>query len=76
MITPETKKLLEELNRNNYGKALREYLDAELAEIKNICNAKTLKEMEGRQHAVKLIEKLFSFMEERKASQRGPNQYV
>ena len=75
MVSPETKKLLEELNRNQYGKALREYLDDKMFEIRDVTKYKTWKEAEGGQIAVKLIRDLFYFMEEKKQTPNTRNQY-
>jgi len=74
-MTNEQKKILEELGRSGFGKVLRVYLKEELDNIDDISSCKTLKEMEGRQYGIKLVRKLFSFMEEQKTTEKGKNQY-
>ena len=64
-MTPENKKLLEDLSRTSSGRALSEFLTKELTELKDVSNATSWDDALGRKHAVKIIEKLFAFMEER-----------
>lgn len=76
MITPENKKLLEELNRSQYGYALKTYLNEKYAEIGNILDTQTWEETQGRKFALVLLKDLFYFMEEKKNSQeKVKNQY-
>lgn len=74
-MTQEHKKLLNDLSKTGYGTALKVFLKEELDIIDDISSCKTLKEMEGRQYAIKLINKLFSFMSEQKTTEKGKNQY-
>lgn len=63
-MKPESKKLLEELPRTTYGKALQEYLDEEVAKIDTVKGAKGLShdQLVGREIALEIVEKLFYFM--------------
>jgi hypothetical protein len=64
MISPEQKKLLEDLNSTPYGKAIKAFLDDETSKIDTVVGARTTsrEEMIGREIALELVEKLFSFM--------------
>jgi hypothetical protein len=64
-MTPENKKLLEDLSRTSYGRALSEFLKKELEELKDVSNATSWDDALGRKHATRIIERLFSFMEEK-----------
>ena len=63
------------MSKSQYGKALEVFLKEELDNIDDISSCKTLKEMEGRQFAIKLINKLFSFMQARNTTESVKNQY-
>jgi hypothetical protein len=75
MIKSETKKLLEELGRNQYGKALREFLNEKREEINDIRSSKSWEETLGRGFALELIDTLFVFMTEKKEVSRNKNNY-
>lgn len=81
MIRPETKVLLEQLGKNQFGHALREFLEEKRLEIKDSTNIPkgTAEEMAaeviGRQFAIALIKDLFAFMEERKPLGTSKNKY-
>lgn len=64
MVKPEHLKLLEELPKTAYGKALAAYLDDELSSIDTVAGAKNakLEELIGRELAVDLINKIFYFL--------------
>jgi len=74
-MTGEHKKILQDMSKSQYGKVLEIFLKEELDSIDDISSCKTLKEMEGRQFAIKLINKLFSFMQNRNTTEREKNQY-
>lgn len=76
MLTPEQKKILSELKNTQFGQALRAFLDIQLDELNDITAAKSWDETLGRQHAVKVIKKLFAFMEEKKVTDKMKNQYM
>ncbi len=75
MISPEHKKLLEDLNKTPYGGALKAFLFEELTIIKDVRNAKSWDEAVGNQRATAIIEKLFDFLEERKSVTPKKNSY-
>jgi hypothetical protein len=76
MEQEDIRKLLAELSTLRHGRALRQFLDAELDDIRDVTKYRTWKEAEGGQIAVRLVKKLFSFLEEKKSSVKGPNQYA
>lgn len=63
MILPGDTLLLEELGKNNHGRALRAYLEDELRKIDTVKGVTTLDEALAREKAVLIIEKLFAFMD-------------
>lgn len=75
MISPENKKILEQLVNSQYGSVLREYLEEELKELQDVSNATSWEDTQGRQKAVAIIRKLFSFMEKRLPVERNKNNY-
>jgi hypothetical protein len=76
MITPDVKKILGELGKSQYGAALRKFLDSELEDIKDVTTAKSWEEALGNKKAVKILTKLFSFMEEKEVKDKIKNQYT
>ncbi len=77
MINPEERKLLEELPKTQFGVVLAKYLKEETEKIRDIHNCTSWEETLGRQHADKLVEKLFFFMEKKEeVAQRGKNTYT
>lgn len=65
MISPDSIKLLEELGKTQFGKALREFIEDKKAEIGDITKSKSWEETQGRQYALNLIKDLFYFMKEK-----------
>jgi len=61
-----TLKTLGELKATNFAKALKLYLDVELDELDRASNAESWEDTLGRKHAVKVVRKLFSFLEDPK----------
>jgi hypothetical protein len=76
MISPESRRLLEELSHSSYGKALREFLDERFAEIGNIRASKSWEETLGRGFALTLLEELFSFMGEKSSTTNKKTPYT
>jgi hypothetical protein len=76
MISPESRKLLEELGKTQFGRALIEYLNDEMEEIADVRNSKTWEETLGRQIALGVIDKLFTFMVERNVVDKSKNRYT
>lgn len=77
MISPDSIKLLEELGKTQFGKALREFLDDKKTEIGDITKSKSWEETLGRQHALTLIKDLFYFMKEKEPPvDKKKNPYV
>lgn len=76
MITPDKKQLLESLSSSQYGLVLKEYLEEEMKELQDISNATSWDDTQGRQKAVAIIKKLFSFMERKEQVDKGKNIYT
>lgn len=74
-MTEDNKKLLEELSKTSYGKALREYLEESLKSISDINTCSSWEDTLARQKAVIVVRKLFSFMEEKSLDNKRKNQY-
>jgi hypothetical protein len=72
MISPETRRLLEDLGKSPYSRAIQDFLDDELANIDTVRGVKSLEESLGREIALNLVERLFSFMK-RPNPQRSKN---
>jgi len=66
MLSTETLKLLSDMKATPYGGALQLYLDEEFEKINDIQTCTTLEEMLDRKHALATLERLFSFMAQRK----------
>ena len=62
MLSPENKKLLEEMKTTNYGKALKEFLKEKYKEINSVKDCKSWEDTLGRAHALKTLNEIFSFM--------------
>lgn len=75
MIKPETKKILEDLGRTNFGQALRELLRQELDKLDTVKGVTSLEEALGREKAVKTIEQVFSFLDGKPGVDKTKNQY-
>lgn len=59
----EYKKQLEELRNSAYGQALTIYLEEEIEKMQDIHSIKTLKELQAKQDAEKIIKNLFKFLD-------------
>lgn len=75
-MTPDQKKLLEELGRTQFGAALQAFLNSELSTIEDVNSAKSWDEVLGNQKASKLVRKLFSFMQDRPVLDKSKMPYV
>lgn len=69
------KETLNQLGKTQFGKALRDFLDEELKEIKDVTRQESWEDVVASQKAVKLIKKLFSFLDEKKLDEPKKNQY-
>ena len=54
---------LEALAKSPFGKLLLDYLKQESNNLRNIDGVKTFEELLGRQEAVKILDKMFKFIE-------------
>ncbi len=75
MINPESKKLLQGMSKTQYGKALKDFLDEEVSDIGDITKVESWEETLGRKYALKLIKKLFSFLEEKTVASKSKSTY-
>ena len=67
--------ILNGMATTQYGQALKVLLDEELKELGDVENATSWDDTLGRQHAVKIIKRLFVFMEPKKKVDKSQNQY-
>lgn len=74
-MTDLDKKILNDLGRTDFGRALKVYLEEKKEEIGDITTAQSWEDTKGKQIALKVIKELFSFMAEKK-DERIKNQYV
>ena len=54
---------LEEIKNTPYAELLTDYLEKEIEKMKDIGTIKTLKELQAKQEAEKILEKLFYFLD-------------
>ena len=71
MTKEERTKLLGELGKTSYGKALKEYLLIELKDVDTVVGVKTIEESRGREISLGIIKRLFSFMDLEKPKDVG-----
>lgn len=76
MPKEERKKLLETLSVTSQGRALREFLEEKIDEIKDVENCTSWEDTLGRKHAVRVLRELFSSLSDKKEEKRTPNQYT
>jgi hypothetical protein len=74
-IKPETRRLLAEMPRTNYGKAVEEYLTEAMKELRDVVNATSWDDTLARQHSVKFLEDLLSLMREPKTPTSSKTRY-
>lgn len=79
-MTIEQKQILSELNKTQHGAALKLFLNEQL-DLLDSCSdipddADYAVEAKGRKEAVKILERLFSFMEGVSHSKNQRNQYL
>lgn len=75
MISPDNLKLLQTIKTSPYGKALQEYLDEQYDIINDVTVCKSFDEVLGRKYALEALERLFSFMTEKKTVIKVGNVY-
>jgi len=54
---------LEEIKNTPYAELLTDYLEVEIEKMKDIGTIKTLKELQAKQEAEKILKKLFYFLD-------------
>ena len=59
MISPDQRKILNDLGKTQYGFALRKYLKEKYEKINDITSVTTWEETLGRQYALKLLKRYF-----------------
>lgn len=75
MISNESRKQLEGLATTSYGIALIELINEHLEKISDIRTCTSLEEIEGRKHALKLIDDILGFMISKKVASSNRNRY-
>lgn len=76
MLKPEQKEILEQLGASHFGKVLREYLDDAEKELDSVKGCTSLDEVLGKQYALAVLAKLFSFMKEKETPKSKTQNYV
>jgi hypothetical protein len=77
MIIPDNiSETLKQMNQTNFGQALKKVLEQKKEELNDVSTIKTLDELLGRQHAIKLIDDIFNFMQDKKVEVINKNQYI
>ena len=64
MISPDQRKILNDLGKTQYGFALRKYLKEKYEKINDISSVTTWEETLGRQYALKTLKEIFSFIDD------------
>lgn len=75
MIKPETRQLLVELGKTQYGKALRDFLDEQVKEVGDITKATSWDDTLGRKHFLTFVSKLYTVLEEKDIAEKSRSQY-
>jgi len=75
-IKPEIKEKLEQLQNTPYGQALLVYLEQYKEELNSINKIITFEELLGKQYALKLIDEMFKFMDNKRVEVKSKNQYI
>ena len=75
MISDTSKQLLNTIKTSPYGKALQEYLDEAYDNINDVTVCKSFDEVLGRKYALQELDRLFSFMAEKKTVVKVTNLY-
>lgn len=76
VIPKEVEDILSQIPGTLYGQALRALLDQWKEEMNNVKTIKTIEELIGRQDAIKLVDDLFKFMDNKRVENKSKNQYV
>jgi hypothetical protein len=75
MIRPEVKEILGSINGTPFGRALQEFLDDQFEELNDVQACTSWEDTVGRQHAIKILENLFSFMNAKRITNQKQNTY-
>lgn len=76
MLSPEKRALLAELSRSSHGEALREYLEECYEEVGDVRKCSSWEDTIGRQHALIVLDGVFSFLTDKQTTQSGKTQYM
>jgi hypothetical protein len=76
MLSPHTRELLSQLATSAHGRALKEYLDEKYETINDVTSCQNWEHTVGKQIALGVLKEIFSFLEEKKAVDKLPNQYT
>lgn len=76
IINPQIKEQLQQLAHSPQGNALKIYLEQFKEETNNIKTLESWEEVLGRKFAIKCVEDLFSFMDDKKIEVKSKNQYI
>lgn len=76
ILRKQVEEVLRELPKTAYGAAMTEFLDEAKKELNDVGSVTSWEETIGRREAIKIINKLFSFLVEKKVEAGGKNQYT
>jgi hypothetical protein len=75
MLQPQYKELIEGMSKTVQGKALQEFLIEEVAKLNDVSTINSFEETLGRKRAIEIINKIFSFLKEKKVDGSSRTSY-
>lgn len=75
IISNQIQEKLKQIKESPQGFALIEYLNQAKKEMNDVKTMQSWDEVQGRKFALKVIEDLFAFMEDKKVETKNKNQY-
>jgi hypothetical protein len=75
-MKPESKKLLQEMSKSPYGRALEEFIEEQLEIINDVSTCTSWDEVLGRKETAKSLKKLMSFITTKEIPEKIKSQYI
>ena len=76
IIQKEVEDILKQIPGTLYGQAINAYLTQARDELDSVTKITTFEELLGKQYAIKVIDELFKFMDNKKVETKNKNQYI
>lgn len=76
IINKDVEDILKQIPGTLYGQALTVLLEQYKAELNNVNKITTMDELLGKQYALKLIDDIFKFMDNKRVETKNKNQYI